>query len=72
MAYNVKFLKGTSAEYAAITKDTNTFYYVDGKDLYLGTTKLSNNADLAAALLRIGINEANIGTLTDLTTTKKN
>lgn len=71
MAYNVKFLKGSASEYAAITKDVNTFYYVDGKDLFLGNIKLSNSADLAAAILRIGINEANIGTLTDLTTTKK-
>ena len=29
MAYNVKFLKGTAAQYAAIAKDANTFYYVD-------------------------------------------
>lgn len=71
MAYNVKFLKGTASEYAAVTKDANTFYYVDEEDLYLGDVKLSNGADLAAAILRIAINEANIGTLTNLTTVQK-
>ncbi len=61
MAYNVKFLQGSSAAYGAIaTKDLNTFYYVDGKDLYLGEIKLSNGADLAAAILRIADNEADI------------
>ena len=61
MAYNVKFLQGSSAAYGAIaTKDLNTFYYVDGKDLYLGEIKLSNGADLAAAILRIAENEADI------------
>ena len=61
MAYNVKFLQGSLAAYNAIaTKDLNTFYYVDGKDLYLGEIKLSNGADLAAAILRIADNEADI------------
>ena len=61
MAYNVKFLQGSAAAYGAIaTKDLNTFYYVDGKDLYLGEIKLSNGADLAAAILRIADNETDI------------
>ena len=61
MAYNVKFLKGTAQNYADIaTKDVNTFYYVDGKDLYLGTIKLSNGADLDAAVARVAKNEQDI------------
>lgn len=71
MAYNVKFLKGTAAQYAAIAKDANTFYYVDDKDLYLGSIKLSNADDLAAAIVRIAANETKIGDITTLTTTKK-
>lgn len=72
MAYNVKFLKGTAAQYAAIAaKDANTFYYVDDKDLYLGSIKLSNAEDLAAAIVRIAANETKIGDITTLTTTKK-
>ena len=47
MAYNVKFLKGTAAQYKALAeKDVNAFYYVDGTDLYLGNIKLSNAADV--------------------------
>ncbi len=72
MAYNVKFLKGTAAQYAAIAaKDINTFYYVDDKDLYLGSIKLSNAEDLAAAIVRIAANETKIGEIATLTTTKK-
>lgn len=71
MAYNVKFLKGTAAQYAAIAKDANTFYYVDDKDLYLGSIKLSNAEDLAAAIVRIAANETKIGDISTLTTTKK-
>lgn len=56
--YNVKFLKGTSAQLESITRDLNTFYYVDEKDLYLGNTKLSNGEDLAAAIVRIAAIEA--------------
>lgn len=72
MAYNVKFLKGTSAQYATLTtKDSNTFYYIDDKNLYLGSIKISNAEDLAAAITRIAANETNIGNLTALTTTQK-
>lgn len=60
MAYNVKFLKGTLEAYNGLTtKDVNTFYYA-GNDLFLGDIKLSNGADLAAAILRIAENESDI------------
>lgn len=60
MAYNVKFLKGTLEAYNGLaTKDVNTFYYA-GNDLFLGEIKLSNGADLAAAILRIAENESDI------------
>jgi hypothetical protein len=61
--YNVKFLKGTSTQLSGITRDLNTFYYVDDTDLYLGNIKLSNGADLAAAILRIAANETDIDNL---------
>ena len=71
MAYNVKFLKGTAAQYNALTnKDVNTFYYVD-QDLYLGTIKLSNAAEIAAAITRIAANEKHIGDVSKLTTKEK-
>lgn len=63
MAYNVKFLQGTLEQFNGLAnKDTNTFYYVGGTDLYLGNIKLSNAADLAAAVTRIGTNETDIDT----------
>ena len=65
MAYNVKFLKGTSTQLGNIERDLNTFYYVDNADLYLGNIKLSNGADLAAAILRIAENEGDIKNLQD-------
>lgn len=71
MALNVKFLKGTNAEYTAAVKDVNAFYYVDEKDLYLGTIKLSNAAELQAAITRIAANETHIGDIGALTTTQK-
>ena len=61
MALNVKFLKGTAAGYTALaTKDVNTFYYTDDNNLYLGTIKLSNGADLATAIGRVAQNEEDI------------
>ena len=61
MAYNVKFLKGTQANFDGLqSKDVNTFYYVDGKDLYLGNVKLTNGADLAAAVQRVAKTESDI------------
>lgn len=62
--YNVKFLKGAAASYTALeTKDANTFYYIDEKDLYLGSIKLSNNADLQAAIKNITQNAKDIDTI---------
>ena len=65
MALNVKFLKGSSAGYAAMAeKNADTFYYTtDDNNLYLGGIKLSNGADLAAAVTRIGKNETDIADL---------
>ena len=64
MAFNVKFLKGTAAGFATINPDANTFYYTtdaEGKnDLYLGSLKLSNDADLQAAIARVAQNETDI------------
>lgn len=61
MAYNVKFLKGTQANFDGIqSKDVHTFYYVDNTDLYLGNVKLTNGADLAAAVQRVAKNESDI------------
>lgn len=71
MALNVKFLKGTNAEYTTAAIDVNAFYYVDEKDLYLGNIKLSNAADLQAAITRIAANETHIGDISNLTTTQK-
>lgn len=72
MGYNVKFLKGTAAQYNGLeSKDANTFYYVDDKDLYLGSIKLSNAEDLAAAIVRIAANETKIGDISKLTTAKR-
>ena len=66
MAYNVKFLKGTSTQLGNLaSRDLNTFYYVDEKDLYLGNIKLSNGEDLAAAILRVAANEGDIKNLQD-------
>ena len=69
--YDVIFLKGTQSEYESLAvKNVNTFYYT-GDNLYLGTIKLSNAEDLAAAVLRIAKNEGDIvtinQTLTNLT-----
>lgn len=61
MAYNVKFLRGTADQYAQASKDVNSFYFTsDDNNLYLGEIKLSNGAELAAAVLRIGQNESDI------------
>lgn len=61
MAYNVKFLKGTEATYGNITPDALTFYYTtDQHNLYLGSVKLSNAAELDAAVLNIAANSEEI------------
>ena len=56
MAINVKFLKGSAESYKNATKDANTFYYVADKDLYLGTHKLTNQAEISAAVADIAAN----------------
>ena len=65
MALNVKFLKGSSVGYAGLTtKNVDTFYYTtDDNNLYLGEIKLSNGADLTAAIGRITKNEEEIASL---------
>ena len=65
MALNVKFLKGSSVGYAGLTtKNADTFYYTtDDNNLYLGEIKLSNGADLTAAIGRITKNEEEIASL---------
>lgn len=54
MALNVKFLKGSQAQFDSYVEanklDPSTFYYIDNKDLYLGSIKLSNGEDLVAAV----------------------
>lgn len=75
MAYNVQFLKGSLTSYNNLTvKDSNTFYYIDeadNKQLYLGSLKLSNADEIAAAVDSITTNaeeiqkiKDNLGTLT--------
>ena len=46
MDNKVKFLRGTATEYAASTKDNDTFYYTtDTKKLYLGENEVGNGID---------------------------
>lgn len=46
MDNKVNFLRGTSAEYEAKTKDNDTFYYTtDTKKLYLGENEVGNGID---------------------------
>lgn len=67
--YNVLFLKGTQAQYDALeVKNNDTFYYAD-ENLYLGSTKLTNAADLAAAIVRIAKNEQGIADISRSLTT---
>lgn len=70
MAYNVKFLKGTAAQYKAVTPNADTFYYTtDDKNLYLGSVKLSSAAEISAAVKRIAKNETDINSITGTLTT---
>lgn len=76
---DVKFLKGTQANYDALeSKNPNTFYYTEN-NLYLGELKLTNANDIEevlTSLTNIETNidniESSIGTLTDLSTVAKN
>lgn len=64
MAYNVNFLKGTAESFQNLAvKSKNTFYYIDEKDLYIGDIKLTNGADLLAAVDRIAVNESDISVI---------
>lgn len=64
MARNVLFLQGTLDNFNAITaKDPNTFYHVDGTDLYLGDKKLTNAPEIEAAVKRVAANESAISKL---------
>ena len=64
MSDNVRFLKGIRDNYdALVTKDPNTFYYVDGTDLYLGEILLSNAKDVANAVKSINANATAIENL---------
>ena len=63
MARNVLFLQGTAEKFSTITPDNNTFYLVGGKDLYLGSQKLNNQAEISAAVERVAKNEGDISTL---------
>ena len=68
---NVLFVQGTQAQYEALTpKVETTFYYIDEKDLYLGSKKITNAEDLAAAVLRIKANEDAITVLNGDATTE--
>lgn len=56
---NVKFLSLTKTQFEALeTKAQGTFYLVDGTKLYLGAEYLSNDAELAAAIVRVGAIES--------------
>ena len=69
MSYDVRFLKGIGANYAALKEanqlDKNTFYYVDESDLYLGEILLSNADEIASAVASIELNAKAIKTLQD-------
>ena len=67
MAANVLFRKSTAASYAALeAKVATTFYYTtDDSQLYLGSIKLSNANEIAAAVARIAQNETDIKNLKD-------
>lgn len=61
MALDVRYLRGTSAQYEAYLKANKivatNFYYIDGKDLYLGKTKLSNQEDIQVAITELKLPE---------------
>lgn len=57
---DIRFVKGSSAAYQAITPDAYTFYFINNTDLYLGSIKLTNGNDLNKALVRIAENEEQI------------
>ena len=77
MAYDVKFLAGSSEGFRGIAvKDAGTLYFVEngaGYDLYKGD-KLVGGVDadgIAKLTARVAMNEANIGTTAALGTNLK-
>lgn len=61
MALDVRYLKGSAEQYDAYLKagkiSNNNFYYIDGKTLYLGTIKLSNQEDIEKAIINLKLPE---------------
>lgn len=75
MAVKVKYLKGSAEQYETYLKNgaivPTNFYYIDGKDLFLGEIKLSNQKDieLAISLIQGSYQEGElVPTLKDLDT----
>jgi hypothetical protein len=64
MAYNIKFIKGTLAQYnAVVTKDASTIYFItDTGALYVGEALVADKTDLSTV-------NAAIGTIGELNTT---
>ena len=61
MALDVRYLRGSAEQYDAYLKagkivNTN-FYYIDGKDLYLGKIKLSNQEDIENAIVNLKLSD---------------
>lgn len=61
MANMVKFQMGTQAQYNSASRRDNVFYYTtDTKQFYLGDVKLSNQAEIDAALELIQANSSEL------------
>lgn len=69
MTANVKFLQGTLEAFTNLQQaeriDDRTFYFVDGKDLYLGSRKLSNEDEIANAIEQLEKHGEDIKALAD-------
>lgn len=61
MALDVRYLRGSAEQYDAYLKAgkivSTNFYYIDGKDLYLGQIKLSNQEDIQNAIVGLKLPE---------------
>lgn len=70
MAYNVKFLTGTSEQFKGITPvDTTLYFLTDTQELYKGKTLFASGkaaADITSLAARVAMNEENIGTTTKM------
>lgn len=62
MAYQIKFFRGTSEAYLALTsRNDRTFYFTtDDHQLYIGDLRLTNTKEVSEALERISENEENL------------